>query len=480
MRYKSAPVRLWAMILALAVPCLASASDDLRLIEAVRNRDGQAARTLLEQNVDVNSREADGAAAIHWAAHLADQQMVDLLVGAGAQVDVQNDYGVTPLTLGCVNGDTNIIESLLKAGGDPNLAQGNGETPLMTCARSGDMQAVKLLLASGAQVDAREMSNGQTALMWAAAHGHPSVMQVLLENGADIHARTRVTSLRISRGRDPNAGRLQLPFDQPQGGFTALLFAARAGEVSSGRLLLEGGANVNDITAGGASVLVLATHSGQSRFVEFLLELEEESPDVDAAGAGYTALHTAVLRGDRDLTRQLLAHGADPNSVLENGTENRRFSPRFAFQDMWAGATPFLLAAKFADIETMRLLLEYDADPKAVSKLGATALMWAAGVDWSTGIKSMGAPQDRRGRTVSEIYDYSLDEPVALEAVTMVLDLGVDVGTVNTLGDTALHGAAVNDFHSVVEVLVSRGASMDVENGRGQTAAELLARPRQR
>ena len=78
----------------------------------------------------------------------------------------------------------------------------------MTAARTGKVDAVKVLLRYGADVNAKEGWHGQTALMWAAAEGHPAVIRSLVEAGADIRARS-------------------------QGGFTALLFAAREGQIGA-------------------------------------------------------------------------------------------------------------------------------------------------------------------------------------------------------------------------------------------------------
>src|SRR5207247_9702061 len=91
-----------------------------------------------------------------------------------------NRYGVTPLSLACVNGNTELVESLLAAGADPNTTLRGGETVLMTAARTGKVGPVKALLSRGAIVDAKER-RGQTALMVAAADGHDAVGGWLLK-----------------------------------------------------------------------------------------------------------------------------------------------------------------------------------------------------------------------------------------------------------------------------------------------------------
>src|SRR5712691_11392821 len=89
-------VRVWLVLL--GSTAVASAND-LRLLEAVRNQDREAVRALLEQHVDVNTPQGDGATALHWAAHRDDAETADLLIRAGANVNAANDLGVTPIAL---------------------------------------------------------------------------------------------------------------------------------------------------------------------------------------------------------------------------------------------------------------------------------------------------------------------------------------------------------------------------------------------
>ena len=143
------------VVVLLAATVGVAAAADLRLIDAVKNRNIEAVRFLLSQRVDVNAPQGDGATALHWAVHFDDLSTTDLLVRAGAHVNAANDTGVTPLHLACTNRSAVMVDKLLTAGANPNAGLLNGETVLMTCARTGEPGAVKALLARGADVNAR-------------------------------------------------------------------------------------------------------------------------------------------------------------------------------------------------------------------------------------------------------------------------------------------------------------------------------------
>src|SRR5438128_1887867 len=114
MGVKARSLASWWIVSLLLVASLGAAGSDLRLVEAVRSRDKAAVLSLLKQHADVNTTQADGATALAWAAHWDDLEMTDLLVGAGANVNMANDYGITPLSLACTNGSAVMVERLLK------------------------------------------------------------------------------------------------------------------------------------------------------------------------------------------------------------------------------------------------------------------------------------------------------------------------------------------------------------------------------
>jgi uncharacterized protein len=452
MSAKTRKLGIWWLAPLLSISSFAAGSGDLRLVDAVKSRNHEAVRSLLQQHVDVNTPQADGATALAWAAHWDDMETADLLIRAGANVNAANSYGVTPLSLACTNQNAAMVEKLLKAGADPNGVP-TGTPVLMTAARTGNVDTVKSLLAHGAEVNAKETARGQTALMWAVAEKHPEVARVLIDHGADVHLHS--TS-----------------------GFTPLLFAAQQGDMDSARMLFEAGANVNEAAPEEGSALIVATHSGQEALALFLLEKGADPNATDAYGI--TALHYAMLKGLArvsgvrpisgagylyrpnmpELVKALLAHGANPNARVVKFPPMPNTRMFKAIDLTPVGATPFLLAAASYDAGIMRLLAAHGADPLLTDQAKNTPLIMAAG--FAEGIThAVERPQQ--------------DDRDALEAVRAAVELGGDVNATNDIGDTAIHGAAYVGANDIVQFLVEKGAKVDAENVYGQTAWTIAA-----
>jgi ankyrin repeat protein len=434
----------------LAAFLMAAGGDRPALVDAAKNGDRDALRALIQKKGDVNAADADGSTALHWASYRDDLESADLLIRAGAKVNAANDLGATPLWAASQNGSAAMVRRLLEAGANPNLALLAGETPLMVAARSGYAGVVEQLLAKDANLSARG-TRGQTALMWAVAQKHPDVVKVLLAHGADVKARSEEWSQMMAV---PPHGYLGYNRQIPHGGDTALMFAARVGDLDSAKLLVAAGANVNDADAWGVSATVLAAHSGYRDIAEFLLD---KGADPNAAAAGFTALHEAIMRRDEKMVRTLLDHGADANAPLRTWTPTRRSSHDFHFEPALVGATPLWLAARFSQPGVMRLLVKHGADPLFVHhsdqvadrgfqhRIEVTTTMMAA-----TGMGGVATAwvQPARGER----------EALTLEAVKLAAELGADVNAVNTDGRTALDAAKALRYDSVVKFLAEKGA----------------------
>ena len=465
-----------ALVVALvgaAASGVGAAGNAAALADAVQRGDTAAVQSLLESQIDVDAAQADGATALHWAAYLDDADTVALLIDAGANVNVQNEYGVTPLALAARNGTAAIVGRLVTAGAGPNDSRHTvnaGETPLMLAARSGQVDAVQMLLTGGADINATETWNGQSALMWAATEGHADVLQRLIDHGAEVQARSN-------------------------SGTTPLMFATRKGSLEAVGVLLTAGAGAKERRPDGATPLLIAVINGHEELVDRLLA-QGADPNVEGGSTrltvqgvraqpmplefrriGYSerdsetvprgnifgrplqaAVHVAnwhisdqfiIVNLDRlRVIKALLAHGADING--RNTQEEPRWSGA-RYRRHMTGATALMLAAKAADVEVMRLLLEHGADPTINTVDNTTPLMAAAGISWASN-------QDRAS------------EEQVLEAVRLLVEEhAADVNVVSDVGETAMHAAAYRGANSVVQYLFDRGAALDVVAKDGRT-----------
>jgi uncharacterized protein len=422
------------------------------IADAAMTRDTAAVRTLLAQKTDVNGTQPDGTTALHWAVDHEDVGLVDRLLAAGADAKAANQEGATPLYLACVSGNVEIISKLLKRGADVNATfLSHGETPVMMAARTGRPDAVKLLLEAGAHVDAKETMHQTTALMWAAEQGHADVIKLLVGAGADLNTQSTVVQAKRRRGVVYKQGD-----DQHSGGVTALILAARQGNVDAVRVLAENGADVNKPSGDGSTAMVVAIQNGHYDVARLLVE---KGADINKANEkGWTPLYLAIKHRNLetgtipvpnqnqsfDFIKLLLDRDVDVNARLKFNTEIRNGQRATWFEE--DGATAFMRAALCGDIEVMRMLLAKGADPKIATKDRTTALMAAAGVGYTEGFIQYRSRED------------------SIAAVKLLLELGADVNAQNEAGVTALHGAAHRAALEEIKLLVEHGADLKIES----------------
>jgi ankyrin repeat protein len=332
----------------------------------------------------------------------------------------------------------------------------------MLASRNGDVASVKVLLEHGANVSAAEEANGQTALMWAVSQGHPDIVDLLLDAGADVRARSKSLKRVVLLCCPAWSGDPEGTVEIDQGGLTPLLFAALTGDAVAARHLLDAGANVNETAASGTAALAIAAHRGFPELVALLLQ---RGADPDAGGGGFTALHSAVLRGDAQMVDFLLANRASVNVRLTKGTFLKRGSREFAFDKFLVGATPFLIAARLGDLALTRRLAAAGADMSLRLQDGRTPLMVALQGETS------GAGSRVRGGAA---------EPRVLESAKLLLSLGAAVDAVDRDGNTAMHILARRrpGFPAVIQVLAEHSAMLEPVNAKGETPLALaLAAP---
>ncbi|MBK7116309.1 MAG: ankyrin repeat domain-containing protein [Proteobacteria bacterium] len=438
------------------------------LVEAARARDAATAQKLLrESRAAAKQMAVDGTTALHWAVYNDDADLVDRLVAARADVNARNDYGATPLSQAAVVGNVRVIRRLVGAGADVEAANADGQTALMVLARSSNVEAARLLLKRGAKVDTREAWREQTALMWAAAEGQPDMVKLLIEHGADVNARSKVNNWERQVTAEP---RHQA---RPAGGFTPLLYAARRGCVQCASLLVKAGAEVNGVDPDGVSPLLLATLNFSFDTAKFLIEQGADVNRWDIWGRAplYAAVDMNTLptggRADRpsldkttgiELIAALLKAGANPNMQLKLFPPHRSLrDDRGADMMLTIGSTPLIRAAKAGDVPAIRLLLAAGAHVDLPTINGITPLMAAAG-NAASGL-------DTRGRYKTEAQ--------AVEAAELLLAAGANVNARERGGQTALHGATIWGFNSLIRVLATHRADLAAKDSQGRMAVDL-------
>jgi ankyrin repeat protein len=175
--------RLLVVVVSLAVliGCASSAAaGDLenKLIQAVKTRNADVVRALLDQGASVNAKDKNGTTALDSAAIKGKVDVVRLLLDRGADVSAKNNFGWTPLICAVMFGKVDIARLLLDKGAGVNAKDNNGFTALRWAAREGHADIARLLLNKGADVNAKDRY-GNTALYWANAHGKTDVAKIL-------------------------------------------------------------------------------------------------------------------------------------------------------------------------------------------------------------------------------------------------------------------------------------------------------------
>jgi len=491
---------------------------------AVYHDDAEAADLLLRAGAKPNVANRAGMTPLAMAAYYGNPPLIDRLLKAGADAKALGPNGETMLMYAARNGRPEAVKLFVEAGADVNAKERlRGTTALMWAVEQRHAEAVGVLLTAGAdyaaksagaglprnylapRVNTRAVEEAQKRRVRAQQAGRTYEQQLEweYENGIDLGASRNAFTPNRARGAQPPAapaggarggaapaapatppsaapaaapaaGRgagAAAPADDSDdsevivaglvgsggGGLTALTFAAREGDLESARKLLDAGADINQATEYGWTPLLTAVNNRNYRLAMLLLE---RGADVNRANkGGWTPLYLAVDNrniegGDYpvpkpdldhlDLIKALLAKGANPNAKVKDNTLTRTiFTMQWFFED---GATPFIRASQSSDVVLMKLLLEKGADVKAVTANGDSALTASAGIGWVDGVTYERSPAEN------------------LEAVRLLLDLGVDPNHANNEGRTPLMGAALKGRPDVVKLLVDRGGKLELRD----------------
>src|SRR5712691_652596 len=464
---------------------------------AVYRGDRELAVMLIRAGANVKAANREGVTPLWLASVNGDASILTALIEGGADPNEKLPLGRTPLMIAARTGTVDAMKVLLDHGADTNAKDTlRGTTPLMWAADEGHPAAVKLLVDRGADIKARsapaERGSGPalgksgdprravSALAAAIAAGQatPGLGQLGGLNGSPRSTAGRggagAAGGGRGNGRGAGAGAAAADGDQNDdafvaafggrgaaqkdgGGLTPLVFATRANDLESVKVLLAAGADINQTTAYGWSPLLVAT---QNRYYKLGAYLIDHGADPNLANkGGWVPLYLAtdnrniengdypVRKGDMDhldFIKLLLDKGANVNARIKASTETRT-----VFTNQWLdenGATAFLRASQSGDLVLMKLLLSRGADPKIKTMLGVSALDVAAGIGWVEGIT----------------YEWSQKD--TLEAVRMLLDLGLNPNEQADTGRVALHGAGHKGATAVAQLLVDRGARMDIRD----------------
>ena len=561
-------------LIAVAAVRAAALPSESPVADAAMRAEWTAVRALLEKGADVNAAQGDGMTALHWAARQGEVATAAMLLHAGANVRATTRLGgYTPLLLASQMGHAPVIDLLVKAGADAKSASANGATALMLASASGRVDAVKALIDAGADVNVKEPARQETALMFATAANRVDVMKALIRAGAEVRTTTKVVDLKPQtnpeeeeflraqqasraggargnaggaradaegaraaaegpgqgrgnaqrggeRGRGatgPDVAGLTRQFRfaelvSAQGGLAPLHFAVRQGYVDAATLLLDNGADINQVAGDNSTPLLMAIINGHFDLAKQLLDRGADPRH--ASDNGVTPLY-AVLNVQwapktlypqpRAYTQQKLSHIDLMKALLDKGVDvNARLTKKVWYSgynfDLSGvdeiGATPFWRAAYASDVEAMRLLAAHGADPNipTMKPAGRPRTGDAGAREGVTDVSGLpavptggfGVPPLQAATGVGYGEGYAANShrnaPSGwLPAIKyLVEELGADVNAKDHDGNTALHHAAARGDNEVILYLVSKGADVTAVNRSGETTVDMANGPVQR
>lgn len=339
---------------------------------------------------NVEQRGPDGSTPLQWAAYKGDAAEVKRLLAAGAKAGEANDYGATPMRLAGATGNVAVLELLLDAGADVDSPNEDGETVLMEVARTGNVAAAELLLKHGARINAVEQFGGQTALMWAAARRQPAMVKLLASKGAEVNGRSIVREWQRhitaeGRAKDTNSGGLtplmyaardnclecaqilvkyhaNVNMPDPDG-VAPLTIAMQNSNWDIAKLLITAGADVNEWDMYGQAPLHVAIEMEGGEGRGFFGRRMGESID---------SPNTAT---NKEVIQMLVERGANPNQQMYFRAPRE---PGFVSGGS-RGTTPFMVACEKGDVELVKTLLAHGADVHLMQSDDETPMMLAIG-----------------------------------------------------------------------------------------------------
>ncbi|XP_042223340.1 ankyrin-3-like [Homarus americanus] len=338
---------------------------NVKLWSALPAANIRGAEEALAAGANVNLQNSEGDSPLHAAALRGEAPVVRLLLTHGAQVNADDDEGFTPLMVAALNGHTTVLKELLAGGANPNQTRlDTGETALHLAMNSNSRQVVTALLDAGVDVNAQTSNDKSTPLHVAAEFdnqrlarvlvGHP-VCDILMKNSsgktaaqvATDHDHHRLAEYLVMCS-SPNS-----PVDQ------MLVSAILALDVDKAAEAVAAGANVNLQAPGGNTPLHAAALRGEAPIILLLLTHDGDVNKAD--DDGFTPLMVAALNGRLDAVKDLMAGGANPKLTRLD-----------------TGETALHMAMISNSREVVTALLDAGADVNAQTKDKSTPLHVAA------------------------------------------------------------------------------------------------------
>jgi ankyrin repeat protein len=393
------------------------------------------------------------------------------------------------LLLAVANGQDGIIDLLAQAGVELETADLDYRTPLRIAVEGGHVDAVRALLEAGAAVDyvppcADGRGDGRTPLMVAAERGEATIVKILLDAGAELERALPIPEEHL----DPDGTEAD---DDPDAGFTALMFAARAGHADATRVLLDVEADFRRPNGDGEPALGVAIRAGRRETANLIRQQGASTADilearligalklrdpvtvssVLAAGAhpdtmdrlpdgGWApALVVAALAGDAQSLFVLLGAGADPDTFIEGGTPP------------WE-RTALMVAADLGNADAIQALMQGGADPELTDHhpegADRTAFMMPAAKGHIAVLKVFKRIYDKIDYRSPDGWTAVTCAAAAGEEATvrLLLEWGAEV---NDERQSALREAVRGGHADVVELLLSMGADVDAQPAGGET-----------